>query len=85
MIKKYSCILSEPNYYLYVENKIIGTINDEIRRCLEMCNGEKTVNQILETTDIKDKNKELIRRAFSKICEELIKNGFMIDIGRTKE
>ena len=50
-----------------------------------MCNGEKTVNQILETTDIKDKNKELIRRAFSKICEELIKNGFMIDIGRTKE
>lgn len=85
VIKKYSCILSEPNYYLYVENKIIGTINDEIRRCLEMCNGEKTVNQILETTDIKDKNKELIRRAFSKICEELIKNGFMIDIGRTKE
>lgn len=85
LIKKYSCILSEPNYYLYVENKVIGTINDEIRRCLEMCNGKKSVDQILETTDIEDQNKKFIKSAFIKICEELIKNDFMIDIGRTKE
>lgn len=82
---KYSCVLTEPNYYLYIENKIIGTINDEIKRCLEMCNGKKSVNEILETADIKDSNKEFIKIAFIKICKELMRNNFMIDLGREKE
>ena len=84
VIGNYDYMPLEQSYYLMANGKIIATLNNQLKACLELCDGTKNIDEIMDCANIPDTSRKPVENTFKAVCNELIKNNIMIDFRRNE-
>lgn len=75
--KEYKLINSPSSYFMLIDDKVVATLNKELKDCIQLCDGTHTIEEILNTALKSNGNNKNLSNIFLATCKALSQQNYM--------